>query len=204
MEIQLHGEYTEQDLRRGLALVGMSVWHYLGFGIFLVLVIGVLPTIISDRSSGEAEANYLLRIWLPFVFALPLFGLFLWWTPRRQARQAKKDPWFQGTISGVATDEALELRGEQSEGKTKWEAFVQYKMSGEVVVLCQNNAAVSIVPRSLFANDEDWQQFRQFVQATVPAKAKTQGGILRWRWILYLILALMVLGAFLLTYLGSR
>jgi hypothetical protein len=171
MKIQLHGEYSEQDLRRAWALMSTPAWKILGLGVCLVLVIGLAPTIISNLS-GEAEAISPLRIGLLIAFALLLFGLALWWTPRKEARRVKKNPWFQGTISGVATDEALELRSEQSEGKTKWEAFVQYRMSDEVVVFFQNDAAVNIIPRSLFANDEDWQQFRQFVQARVPAKVK--------------------------------
>jgi hypothetical protein len=66
-------------------------------------------------------------------------------------------------------------------------------MSDEIVLLYQNNAAAMMVPRGLFASDESWQQFRQYVQAAVPDKAKAQGGILKWRWMILVFLALIVL-----------
>jgi hypothetical protein len=107
-------------------------------------------------------------------------------------------------VTGVATDEALELRSEHSEGRTKWAAFVQYRMSDEVVLLYQNQAADNIIPRGYFGSDEDWQRFREHVRATVPEKAKAQGGVLRWRWVLYAIIILIAVGIVLAGWLGPR
>jgi hypothetical protein len=42
------------------------------------------------------------------------------------------------------------------------------------------------------------------VRATVPEKAKAQGGVLRWRWIVYAVIALIILGAVLSGLLGGR
>ena len=185
MEIPLHGQFTEQDLRRSLALMRgrqfTVMWIFLG----LVVVCPLVSAIIKIPA-GKMEPMAILVSVLPILFVLILFASFFWMTYRSQPRKLLESPLLRGAISGVVTDEALELRSEQSEAKTKWGAFVQYKMSDHVVLLYQNKAAASIVPRSFFASDEDWQQFQQFIQATVPAKAKTQGGILRWRWILYL------------------
>jgi uncharacterized protein with PQ loop repeat len=192
MEIQLHGQYTEQDIRRGLALMRGRASQILGIGVGIVVTLGMLPTVISILS-GKAEAIAVLSTIFPALIVLAFFGIIVWKVPRSQARQLREAPLFQGTITGLATDQALELRSEQSEGRTKWGAFVQYKMSDEIVLLYQNNAAAMMVPRGLFASDESWQQFRQYVQAAVPEKAKAQGGILKWRWMILVFLALIVL-----------
>ena len=84
----------------------------------------------------------------------------------------------------------------QQLGRERWDAFVQYKMSDDVVLLYQTNAAFNMVPRSLFANDEDWQRFRQHVQATVPKEQPK--GRLNVRWILYAVIAVIIVVAVIL------
>jgi hypothetical protein len=111
----------------------------------------------------------------------------------------------QGTFSGVVTDEALELRSDLSESKTRWGTFVQYKMSDHVVLLYQNQAAASIVPKSFFANDEDWQQFRQFVRDTLPDKARQESRTWRRMMLLGFVLVLvLVVISFLWSYFGAN
>jgi hypothetical protein len=64
MEIQLHGQYTEQDIRRGLALMRGRAFQILGIVVGIVVTLGMLPTVISILS-GEAEAIDVLSIILP-------------------------------------------------------------------------------------------------------------------------------------------
>jgi hypothetical protein len=199
MEIPLHGEYTDQDIRHGLALMRGRAYQIAGIGVGIVLAFALLPTIMS-MLSGKADALAVLSNALPAVLVAAFLGFLMWQVPRSQARKLRQAPLLQGTVSGAATNEALEIRSEPSESKTKWSAFVQHRMSDEMVLLFQNQAAANMVPRGLFASDQDWQQFRQHVQATVPEKAPGQGGILKWRWVLYAVLALIAL-AFVLCFL---
>lgn len=203
MEIPLHGQFTEQDLRHSLTLLLGRQLKGLRIGTVIIAVVLIFYP-IATIASRDVEVMALLSWLLPLVILFVIFGGVVWLLPYLALRQYRGSPLYQGLFSGVATDEALELRGEQSEAKTKWGAFVQYKVSDQVVLLYQNRAAASIVPRSLFASEEDWRQFQQFVRATVPEQEKAQGGFLRWRWILYLILALIVLGAILYRYLASQ
>ncbi len=203
MEIRLSGEYSDEDLQRSLALMTGRTFRYLAIALVVVMVFAVVPTVISIISM-EAGVLDVLGAVAPVIFILGFLAVVVWWTPRRQAKRLRQALLFQGPVHGLVTDEGLTMGSQHSEGTVRWGAFVQYKMSDQVVLLYQNQAAAQLVPRSLFASDEDWQQFRQFVQATVPEQAKAQGGIWRWRWPLYLFLVLVLIGLALFTLLSGR
>jgi hypothetical protein len=197
VEIPLHGEYTERDIKRGLAL--MRGLQFKIMGIFMgFIAAGALFSTIVTITSEEMEPLAILGSLLPVAVVLAIFGGIFWLVPYLQFRTVKKAPLFQGTMTGAVTDEALELRSEQAEGKTKWGAFVQYKMSDEIVLLYQNKAAATMVPRSLFAGDEDWQKFQQLIQATVPGKAQRGPRIGLWGVLAILLMICVVLTAIVL------
>ena len=171
MEIPLRGEFTEQDIRRGLALMRGRAFQVAGIGIGILVPLCAVGSLLT-APEGWVDANFVLTSLLPALIVPAFFGIVMWWTVRRQVRQVQEAPLFQGTITGLATDEAIELQSAESASRIKWSAFVQYRMTDDVVLLYQNKAAATIVPRSLFPDDQAWQQFRQHVQATVPPKAR--------------------------------
>ena len=77
MEIKLHGEYTDQDILHGLALMRGRVFQVLGIVFGIVVTFALLPTVISILS-GEAEATEQLTNILTVLFLLLLFGFMLW------------------------------------------------------------------------------------------------------------------------------
>ena len=64
-------------------------------------------------------------------------------------------------------DDTLVLRSGGAEATLRWDTLVGYKMSDDIVLLYENKTAAQLVSRSLFASDEDWQHFRDYVRATV-------------------------------------
>ena len=196
MDIPLHGRYSDEDIEQALALMRGRAFQVLGIVVVVVVILASVPYFVPILS-GEADAVTVLSVVVPPVIVLGAFAFLIRSMPRRQARRLRQAPLFRGPVSGRVTDEVLELESEQSAGRTKWSAFVQYKMTDQIVLLYQSNAAAMIVPRGFFSSDDDWQRFRQHVQATVPEKAKAQAGRGIWRWVLYAVLALIVVGAIL-------
>jgi hypothetical protein len=205
MDIPLHGRYSDEDIEQALALMRGRAFQVLGILVVVAVIVASVPY-VAPLLSGEADAVTVLSVVVPPLVVLGAFAFLVRIMPRRQARRLRQAPLFRGPVSGRATDEALELESEQSAGRTKWSAFVQYKMSDQIVVLYQNKAAAMIVPRGFFASDDDWQRFRQHVQATVPDKAPAMGiaGFLSGRWLLYALLAALVVGAVLVVLLAGR
>jgi hypothetical protein len=203
MDIPLQGRYTDEDIRRALALMRGRVFQVMGILLVVIAVSASLPYLLP-MLSGQADGVTVTSAILPPVLVLGVFGFILWNTPRSQTRRLRQAPLFQEPVSGRITAEALALESEQSAGRTKWRAFVQYKMSDQIVLLYQNHAAATIMPRDFFASDDDWQRFRQHVQATVPEKAQAEAGRRAWRWVVYGALALLILGAVLTVLLTGR
>lgn len=178
MEIPIGGEFTEQDVKRAISL-GYPTW-YQPFRIDLTLLMawpllyGLVPS-IQSIAEGDVPPGPALLLLLPLllvVLVLAAFVYALWVLPLRQARRIQDTPLCQGTFSGVASDESFVLGNEAAASSVRWDSFVQYRMSDDMVLLYQNKNAYSMVPRSFFANDSDWQNFRDHIRATVPKKAK--------------------------------
>lgn len=199
MEIVLDGELSEQDVKQALTL-GYPPWfRILRMGLTLAFVVPLVYNLyVSCQILVSAEvqwtpANLLITI-LPAIFLSLFVAAFLyviWLLPRRQARRFLRTPLGRGRLRGLATDERLALGSEAAGSTTRWDAYVQYRMSEGVVLLYQNDAAANMVPRSLFASEEDWQRFRQHVQDTVPQAPTKVKPI--WRWGVYGALALIIL-----------
>lgn len=200
MEIKFSGRYVEQDLQRGLVLMQGRQSRTIGIITTVLLATLVLFFIVSYLSRAVEIGTLLVSLLFPAIVLIVLAG-FTWWLPMIQARRIQKAPLFKGTISGIATDEALELHSEVSQGRTKWDAFVQYRMSDEVILLYQNEAAAQIMPRSFFASDGDWQSFRQLVQAKVLGKIQRSRPV--WFYIVFGIALLIAIISCLLSYLGN-
>jgi hypothetical protein len=182
MEIPLHGHYSDEDIQHALALMRGRAFRVLGIIVVAVVILASVPYVIPILS-GQADMVGILSIVIPPLIVLGAFAFLVRSMPRRQARRLRQAPLFRGPISGRVTDEALELASERAAGKTKWSAFVQYKMTDQIVLLYQSNAAAMIVPRGFFGSDDDWQQFRRHVRSVVPDRVPATGiaRLLPWR-----------------------
>ena len=210
MKIELNGGFTEQDVRRALALGYPRSYRVIRIVLPLFLALPALFSLYSPIQllvSGDMplEPMLLFVTFLPAIVSLLILGVFvylLWLQPLRQARRIQSSPLCQGTFRGVATDEILALHNEAAESAVRWDAYVQYKMSDDVVLLYQNNAAFSMVPRSFFASEEDWQRFRQHVQATVPKEQPRAQPV--GRWVIYAVIVVIIIVAAVLGLSGTR
>jgi hypothetical protein len=178
--IPLKGELAEKDLRLA-AVIGLPFWFQaIRVGITLAVgvpIVYVLITSIQLFTSGEVplEPLPLLVTFGPFVlyfFILGVVAYIFWLLPMRQAGRAKDTPAGRGPFEGVVTDSSFTLRNAAFESTMQWDEFVGYKMAGDLVLLRKKDSVYSLVTRSLFANDEDWERFRQHVRATVSRKHK--------------------------------
>ena len=202
MEIKFSGRYTERDFQKGMALMQWRGSKAIGIIATVLLLLQLLMVIFSALfTQGQILTLVAGTIWL-FLMLFFLAGFF-WWLPMFRARQLMKAPLFRGSITGSASDEALEIHSDVSEGRTRWDAFVQYRMSDEVILLYQNNSAASIIPRSFFASDEDWHDFGKLVQTIVPKKPRQGGTRSRLTWLVIIFVVTYVVVLFLYGYLSG-
>jgi hypothetical protein len=179
MEIQLRGQYTQQDLRHALSL---NYGHMLKIIGIVLGAIALLPLLIFAFTaiSLSLEPSAFLGSIPPYLVWPALLIGFTFASPLIQARRMAKSPGCQGILTGVADDQVLALQNDLVASRVQWSAFIRYKMSDGVVLLYQTDAAMSIVPKSFFESDADWQRFRQHIQATVPEKAPKRSSVVQW------------------------
>jgi hypothetical protein len=207
MELPLQGEFTEQDVQRAAALSRprwFATWRLL-FSLFLLfpllwMAARMLPHWADQPSVLAAVVGILLPIVLYLLLAAVLL-YFLWVQPVRAISKLAGSPLFQGTFSGRATNDVLELSSESVQSRVRWDAFVHRKALDDMVLLYQNDTTFSIVPRRFSASDEDWTRFQEHVRAVVPEKEESRGSTLRWA--VYGIGILVILFALLSLLLGG-
>jgi branched-subunit amino acid ABC-type transport system permease component len=188
MQIPIQGQYAEQDVRRAISL-GYGRGFRVARIIFVAIAaVVVLATLVLAVSGTEGALT-------PLIYSLPglLVLAFLPWALQLiLARQVANSPLCKETVTGVATDEFLQIRNNLSESRVRWDAFVSYKMSDDVILLYQHNAAFCLVPRRLLASDKDWGSLRQHVRANVPEKPQ-RSSVGRWLAIGLIVLWLTLL-----------
>ncbi len=188
VQIPIQGNYAEQDVRRAISLGygrGFRVARIIFIAIAAVFVLAALAVAVSGIEGSLTPMIYSLL----FLLVLAFLPWALQWI---SARQVASSPLYREAVTGVATDEFLEMRNSLSESRVRWDAFVSYKMSDDVMLLYQHNAAFYLVPRSLLASDKDWESLRQHVRANVPEKPQ-QSSVGRWLAIGLIVLWLTVL-----------
>ena len=170
MDIALQGKYSKGELRQALTM-GFGRWFkILGTGTLVLAALFLVVVLLIAFPLGASGMIGMLSNTLPCLLGLCLFGGMMLASPLLSARKMAKSPLFERPVTGSVTDEAVEISSDLTTTRVEWQAFVNYRMAGEVVLLYQSRAAFSILPRGLFASDDDWQRFRQHVRDTLPEK----------------------------------
>jgi hypothetical protein len=88
------------------------------------------------------------------------------WLFRDRTRELwRKDPVMQAIQSGWADDGGLELWSQSSESRIAWDAYTGYAQEGDLLVLFQGPQRFLPLPRNLFAETPDWEDFLALVDS---------------------------------------
>jgi hypothetical protein len=165
--IPFGGVYTRQEWGRGIRLA----MHPRGRGLVLrwvglilsLMAIGFFAVAIVR---GEATAPRLLR-------AAASLGIFVYWAlpPYIRAWQAARRP-FRGpaagpSLRGVISGEGISSNASSPPEIDKWDSFLRAHVREDLVVLLGSDGLATILPRSFFATEDDWNAFREFVEFNV-------------------------------------
>lgn len=104
------------------------------------------------------------------IFMLVVIGIWVaaphfnaWWMANRSWRASGG----AFAMEGTAGNEGLVLnRGERSVDQP-WDSFVRSHLHEDLVVLVGTDRTATILPRSFFMDENDWNSFRQMVEFNV-------------------------------------
>ena len=166
--ISFAGNYTKQQWSRGLRLAmyptGRNlIFRLVGLGIILFFVGFIAYTLYQ----GE-EVNW-ARLARPAV-SVVLLGAWVS-TPYVRAWRAAAEPWRGSSghpgLKGVVTNEGIISNAPAAGSLDKWDKFLRALVRDDMVVLVGSDGLATLLPRTFFATEEGWQQFRQLVQFNV-------------------------------------
>lgn len=106
-----------------------------------------------------------------FVLALPFCALFapllLWFQRRNLDRAYASSPQFQQAVHMTMTHAGLHYDTPAGEGLVPWGHFVKLRRSRGVMLLYQTPHLFTIVARSFFASEEQWQSAMALAAAEI-------------------------------------
>ena len=145
----------------------MTVLQVIAGFVCVFLTANFLDKIIgAEFSQSEILAYYLPGYVFPFVFLLvfifiPRMQLIAFRNPNSQLRMPR---------SGEITEEQISTSGPNYSNVTRWDLYINYRLSDNVIALYTSRNCFNIFPRSMFATEDDWQSFVEMVKTKVKKK----------------------------------
>ncbi len=133
----------------------------------LLLALGVVIVLLISVLQGEApDSSRIIRT----IFSVAL--LVLWAAvPYWRAWRAAVAPWraAKGPLSlmGTITNEGVRSNASGSGSVDKWDSFLAARMREDMVVLIGSDGLATVLPRTFFASEFDWNAFRHLVEFKV-------------------------------------
>lgn len=82
--------------------------------------------------------------------------------------RAAAEPWRGAdrhpSLKGVITNEGILSNASASGSVDRWDRFLRAFVRDDMVVLVGSDGLAILLPRTFFATEDDWQQFRQLVR----------------------------------------
>jgi hypothetical protein len=167
MVIDFRGEIDLAAIRKTVALMSnSSIWMTALRAAVAILILATLGGLIFSYFSGEmVSTNRLVRLAIQDV----VLGYFVV-SPYIASRQLFKrlsagDQRVRGTVYPMG----ISFKADDSSQTIEypWDSFYHVYKADDLVVLATADFRTSILPRPLFANEQDWQHFCQYVDSRV-------------------------------------
>ncbi len=163
--ISFGGEYTRKQWGQGIRIAMHPTGRALILRLLaLLLALGVVIVLLISVLQGEAAgAPRLIRT------ALSVTVLVLWAaTPYWRAWRAAVAPWRAAksplSLRGTITNEGIRSNASAGGDVDRWESFLAARTREDMVVLIGSDGLATILPRTFFAGEFDWQAFRHMVE----------------------------------------
>jgi hypothetical protein len=162
MEIYVKGQLTRQDIIRAFFRHLKPTRNSIAIRLVL-LGLTILTLVFTYYQKTAAWWTYLLAVVVVIGVLSP------WWMPYFQAFTFNKNSPLLKPLTGVVTEEGVNLRGNRFNSNLKWSSFTHYKKTQEVVLLYQGPNAFNFLSRNLFNSDSDWEECISTVEKLVPS-----------------------------------
>jgi hypothetical protein len=159
MPIQYSGKISKDDFRKSIFLHNpqLKLQRWLTAVLLAIMLISV--GFLMTGNSNSALANSLPGL-LPALLVVMLLGAFPWWLPYVQlAAYDKKENIYRNNVFGTIDDHELSVNSAEIKASFKWDVFVDYKFSSNLLLLYQSKACFNLFKPGMFSSQAEWEQF---------------------------------------------
>ena len=167
MEIEFQGQLKENEIKKAVALISKaSMWMFALRVLLVILILVSLGGVVYSSFSGDPlSESRVLRL----IFQVLILGYFVV-QPYIASRQLfKRLSAGSQNMTGSITPIGVVYRVASS-GRTidyPWSGFYHIYKADDLVVLSTADSKISIFPSSLFNNEQDWNNFLEYVDTRV-------------------------------------
>jgi hypothetical protein len=161
MQIKYEGLITKEEFDKAIRIYydqELRIWKFVCASIILLFIIAFLlqffNILILSSPSSMVEM---------FIFILLL--TFPWWVPlvNKNKNQYSTNE-YRYPISGEITEQNLIMNSKNIRSTVQWDGIKKYTKEDDILMLFFQKRAFSILTKSLFYSEEDWNQFINFLK----------------------------------------
>jgi hypothetical protein len=164
MAITYQGKITPADVRKAIFRNYAKFRFWISAVLIGLAVLWMVYSVIKfPYSEGETffwAALILITsmdLWLPFLYA---------------RRTNQKGSFYRSPIQGSADENGITVENGERKIEYVWSAFTRYKIFNEMVLLYRGKKGMNIFTLDLFASEQDWQNFKNLMEAKISKDIK--------------------------------
>jgi hypothetical protein len=156
--IELEGLISAEDYVRAQRLHHRSGFAWVIRIVLVVMILGIAGLLAVNGAflGATAVASVLL-----------LFAVAPWVDPWRWRRMYRRQPGLHEPVRGELGDEGIGYRSPFGEGLLPWRFVVKARMDDRTILVYQAPNLFNLLPRGLFASDDEWRRARELVREKV-------------------------------------
>jgi hypothetical protein len=164
MAITYQGKITPSDVRKAI----FRNYAKFRFGLSAVLIgLAVLWIVYSIIKFPVTQSGILFGAAVLIIASMDLWLPFLYAQRTNQAGSIYRHP-----IQGTADENGIAVENDEIKIEPAWSVFTRYKIFDEMVLLYRGKSGMIILTLGLFANKQEWQNFKDLVKTKISMSIK--------------------------------
>jgi len=169
MDISFQGQLKKTELRKAISMAQRPTGGKLVMQLIIwTLVIGLAAYFLISFFTGQAEISPAKILKVAIAIALLIYYIFRplinpFVVANRLWKEGHFDTPIHGRISGHGI--SYEISGDKVD--LPWKRFSRMRVSDHLISLMTPDAIVTVLPRSFFSSDADWERLKTMLTANI-------------------------------------
>lgn len=162
MDITFQGQLTKKELRKAISMAQRPTGSKLVVQLIVwAMVIGLAAYFLVTTFTGQAEISPARILKVAIAIALLIYYIFRpLINPFVTANRLWNEGHFNTPIHGNIRDDGIRYEISGDKVDLPWKRFSRLRVSDDLISLMTTDAIVTVLPRSFFTRDADWERVK--------------------------------------------